>query len=181
MVKKRWGSEYDERCDLLLDECALLIHDAKLICVGTIVDCNAFKSGSVPKLKKATYDDPHYLAFQWTVLRSLERVEWGDTDALLGLLLDDDYEKAIHCYQLLRSLKEQHPESKKRISGICFCSDDKYPGVQAADIIAHEARRLATEKAPEPSKRFRLLTQNLSNQPHMFDEKALLRLEDEFK
>lgn len=181
IMKRRWGTEYDERCELLLDEFALLIKQAELICVGATVDCRPFKCGNLPRLKARIYDDPHYLAFQWTVLRALERIEWGDSDALLGLLLDDDYEKAMHCYGLLRSLKTQNPECKKRISGICFCSDDKYPGVQAADMIAYESRNLMLHNEPEPSQRFRLLTQNLAHQPHIFNEKGLLLLEREIE
>lgn len=179
IVKQRWGKEYEDRRELLLDEFSCVISESKILCVGAVVDCNAFKSLSLPKVKKSSRDDPHYLAFQWTVLRSIERVEWGDSDGLLGLLLDDDHEKALHCYALLHRLKEQYPQIRKRVSGICFCNDDKYPGVQAADMIAFEARRLMVAGKTAPSQRFLLLTQNGVEQPHLFDTLALENLERE--
>ena len=179
VVKKRWGDEWDARREDMLKRFSQLIYDEKLLCVGAIVDCHAFKTAAIPKLRAKLDNDPHYLAFQWTITTSIRNVEWGDSDALLGLLIDDDYDKAVHCYGLLHALKKDLPEVKKRISGICFCNDEKYPGIQAADIIAHESRRLFTGEEAHPSERFLRLTWDGQHQPHKFDEKSLLTVEQE--
>jgi hypothetical protein len=98
----------------------------------------------------------------WVVLRSIEKVEWGDHDVALSLVLDDNEQTAVTCYQLLRKLRLLKPELKKRISGICFVEDSRYPGVQAADLIAYEARRYMVGKLvnsdQEPSKLLVTLT-----------------------
>jgi len=179
-VKQRWGSDWESKRDSMLADLAEIICGHKLVSVGATVDCDAFKTLNIPKARAGVYNDPHYLAFQWVVLRSLEKVEWGTSDALLGLLLDDDEEKAMSCYALLRSLKKQHPESKKRISSICFVNDEVYPGVQAADVLAFESRRLLIERQSKPSKLFERLTSELQHSPHLFDERALLELEKQF-
>ena len=175
-VRVKWGDEWETKKDSMLDDFATLIYDSPIICVGATIDCAAFLA--LPALKKRV-GDAHYIAFQWAVLRALEKVEWGESDALMGLLLDDDYEKAVHCYALLRSLKEQHPETKKRISSICFCNDKVFPGVQAADMIAMRRGDLGWASEPKPSPRYLRLTGGGMHGPHLFDAAALTALEEE--
>lgn len=177
-VKRKWGADWEKKRDEMLLGFANVVYDSKVACVGASIDCSAYKM--FPKTMKATYQDAHYLAFQWTVLRSIEKVEWGDSEALLGLVMDDDQEKAIHCYQLFTSLKKQKPEIKKRISGICFSNDKFYPGLQAADMIAYEARNLMTKGEPKPSEFFLRLTSDGFSQPHLFNAATLGEFEKQF-
>jgi hypothetical protein len=177
-VKNKWGAEWDEKKEKMLDDFAAIIEKTKIVCVGAVVDSGAYKSLNIPKVKENWSNDPHYLAFSYTVIGTLGKVDWaGDPRATLGLIVDDDEEKAIPCYYLLKRLKEVHPQAKQRISGICFGDDSLYPGIQAADFIAHEARRLLINKQAAPSERFLRLTLRGQHQPWLFDAEALRREE----
>lgn len=179
-VKNRWGDQWDTKKEKMLDDFATIIEETKIVCVGAVVDSIAYKTLDIPKVRENWSDDPHYLAFSYTVMGLWGKVDWsGDPHATIGLIMDDDEEKAIPCYCLLKSLREQVPKAKERISGICFGRDDLYPGIQAADIIAHEARRLLTNKQ-SPSERFLRLTTRGQHQPWLFDAEALRRSEADF-
>jgi hypothetical protein len=163
----------------MLDDFASIIEDSKVVCAGAVVDTRSFRDMDLPLLKaELQEEDPHYFAFEVTVLTSLEKVMWGGSEDVLGLQVDDDEEKAMLCYQLLRSLKSHSAKARERIAGICFVSDALYPGIQAADMLAHEARRLMTGSEAEPSKRFLRLTCNLQHQPMLFNAAMLQKIED---
>jgi hypothetical protein len=176
-VKNRWGNDWPQKSENMLDDFASIIEESKVVSVGAVVDARSFRDMSLPMLKAELPDkDPHYFAFEITVLTSLETVTWGGSEDVLGLQVDDDEEKSILCYQLLRALKSHSAKARQRISGICFVSDALYPGVQAADMLAHEARRIMVEHLP-PSKRFLRMTYNLAHQPTLFDAAYLQRME----
>jgi hypothetical protein len=178
-VKNRWGSDWDHKSEEMLDDFASIIEGAKVVSVGAVVDARSFRGMSLPLLKaELQEEDPHYFAFEVTVLTSLEKVTWGGSEDVLGLQVDDDEEKAILCYQLLRSLKSHSAKARERIGGICFVSDALYPGIQAADMLSHEARRLMVEHLP-PSERFLKMTYNLAHEPTLFDAAYLQKMEDQ--
>lgn len=177
-VKDRWKDEYVQKCDEMLDRFASVIFDSEVVALGAVVDAKSFRDMSLPELKKDTYNDPHYLAFSVVVMRALALITWADKEGTLGLLVDDDEEKAFHCYQLLNSLKLHSPEVKDRVSGICFVSDHIYPGIQGADMFAHEARRLMTNQLPA-SERFLRMTRKGTYQPFLFGAERLQEMEND--
>jgi hypothetical protein len=179
-LSQKYGSAWPAKCQELLDEFSLIIKGQKLLCVGAVIDVNAFKSLSLPILQARTTGDPHYLAFESAIVLAISNVLWGDSNATMGLIMDDDEEKAHHCYELYRMLRGHVAKAKERLSGICFANDDLYPGIQAADILAHESRRLMVDGA-SPSQRFRNLTHDLNQQPILLDAKRLQEWEAELQ
>ena len=180
-VSQKYGEKWPVKCQELLDEFSAIIEQQKLISFGTVIDVKAFQSLNLPILRERTAGDPHYLAFETTVLGALEKVLWGDpSSGTMGLIMDDDQEKAMSCYRLYRMIREHIPKAKERISGICFASDELYPGIQAADILAHESRRLMAEAAPV-SERFKKLTCNGEHQPILLNSERLQKMEDEIR
>jgi len=178
-VKDRWGVDYANKCEQMFDDFASVIEETRVVCAGAVLDALSFRNMSLPLLKaELKEEDPHYFAFEVTVLTSLEKVLWTDAEGVLGIMVDDDEEKAIQCYRLLRLLKSHNVKAKERIGGICFASDALYPGIQAADMLAHEARRLMTGSQAEPSKRFLRMTCNLQHQPMLFNAVTLQKIED---
>lgn len=176
-VKTRCGTEWDTKRDEMLARLAMKVQEHTLICIGAVVDSGHFRS-MPDSTFKAKVEDPHYLAFQDVVLRSVDKVNWGDSDdRAIGFVLDDNEQTAVTCYQLLRKLKLLKPELKKRISGICFVEDSRYPGVQAADMIAYEARRLMVGKMKDsalpPSAMYVALTGALDHKPFYYNAEVL--------
>jgi len=180
-VSQRYGKKWPEKCQEILDDFCAIVAEQKLVCFGTVIDAKAFQSLNLPILKERTTGDPHYLAFETTVVGALEKVIWGDpASGTMGLIMDDDEEKAMHCYRLFRLVREHHPKAKERVSGICFASDDVYPGIQAADMLAHECRRLMVANEPA-SERFKRLTCNGEHQPILLSAQRLQEWEAELQ
>ena len=177
-ISQKWGDKWPGKRDEVIGEFATIIDKEKLVCFGAVIDVESFSKMDLPILKARSEGDPHYLAFELTVVGSLEKVLWGDSNGTMGLVMDDDEEKAIHCYKLLKMVKAHEPKVKERVSGICFGSDDLYPGIQAADILAHESRRMMTHDEA-PSKRFQQLTCNGQHKPILLDAAMLQSMENE--
>jgi superfamily I DNA and RNA helicase len=63
----------------------------------------------------------------------------------ISLILDDEEEKSIECYRLLKKLKRSLPDAKERIVSMCFSDDRAIAALQASDLFAYftraEARR----------------------------------------
>jgi hypothetical protein len=179
-LSQKHGDKWPDKRQELLKEFATIIEQHKLVCFGTVIDAVAFKSLGLPILQERTTGDPHYLAVETTMVGALEKVLWGDSNATMGIVMDDDEEKAIPCYALYRMVRQHHPKAKERYSGICFASDDLYPGIQAADMLSHESRRLMVEAAP-PSELFKKLTCNGEHQPILLNAERLQQWEGELK
>jgi hypothetical protein len=65
------------------------------------------------------------------------------------------------------------------------CNDDSYPGLQLADMISYESRRLMVEKLKnskaEPSELFQSLTLLLTHQPHLYTPEVLDKMHADAK
>lgn len=113
--------------------------------------------------KKA--EDTHYLAFQQAVMTALKKTEGFSLNDSISVILDDDEKYSLECYKLLNKIKINHPEWRRRITGICFVDDRTCPPVQAADMISYCTRDqlIARPKSrlapmPPPNALFRVLT-----------------------
>jgi hypothetical protein len=66
---------------------------------------------------------------------------------------------------------------RKGIHGIAFVNDESFPGVQAADVIAYESRRLMVDEMKDPntqpSELLKPLTLGLTHQPLHFTPAVL--------
>jgi hypothetical protein len=190
-VKEKWGHEWGKKRDIMLDQFSELILDAKIVCVGAVVDSKHFKSlcGIDPQFK-TVHRDPVHMAFHTFVMRAIDRVETVDKYSPIGIVIDNDREFAMKVYEQLEGLKDSGAHGQKfsrvkeRVHAISFVNDDSYPGVQAADMIAYEARRVMVERITDPtytSELYDNLTFARIHQPHFYTPAALDALHSELK
>jgi len=190
-VKEDWGTAWEKKRDLMLRELSEIICDAKIVCVGAVVDSKHFRAicDADPDFKKA-HRDPVHMAFHTFVMRGIDRVETTDKCSSIGIVIDNDKEFAMECYKQLESLKDlaAHDQKfarvKERVHAISFVKDDSYPGVQAADMIAYEARRAMVERITNPdytSELYDNLTFARTHQPHFYTKEVLDGLHAELK
>lgn len=175
-IKNQWGADWEAKRDLMLDDLAATVRNAHLVCVGVATDAKHFRSMPDSDFKRECRD-PVFMAFHHLVMRSIERASIIDDRSPISIVIDDgDEEYAIGCYKLLNTLKQHpHPVFKKvrdRIDGMCFGNDRSYPGIQAADMVAYEARRLLVDRIKdpkaEPSKLLHSLTLMGIHQPGVY-------------
>ena len=106
--------------------------------IVTAVDVEAYGKAS-PAFHNTFGRDPHYFAFARAVNEILVCPEIPK-DYEVGLILDDDEQKAIECYRLLKKMKLQSEQVRKRVTSICFDSDRSSIPVQASDLFAYLTR-----------------------------------------
>lgn len=184
-VKARWGRDWEARRDLMLNDFVQTIRSAQIVALGAVVDAKHFRSLPDSDFKKESRD-PLYLAFHTVVMRGIETTEVVDKHSPISIVVDDDQDYSIGCYKLLDVLRT-HPDLmfskvKERIHGMCFGNDKSYPGIQAADMLAYESRRLMVEKIRDPnfpaSEMYLALTLFLQHQPHFYTPAILDQLAD---
>lgn len=160
-------------------EFAGLVNRSHLVCVGTVVDAEHFQKLPDCNFKRAM-NDPLYLAFYHVVRDSLDHIDQVYPNRLrqLAIVVDDDEQYSVKCYELLNGMRKQFPdEINRRVDQLCFGKDAGYPGLQAADMIAYEARtRLVdTKKNPssEPGLLYARLTRGGLHQPKLYTPEYL--------
>jgi hypothetical protein len=176
-VKQDWGTSWDEKRDLMLRDFAETVRGSDIVCVGAVVDAKHFRSlaDRDPLFKKA-HRDPIHMAFHTFVMRGLDRTEIIDKHSPVGVVVDDDHEFSMNCYEQLETLKATFPRVKDRVHAISFVNDDSYPGIQAADMIAYETRRIMVERITKPDATSDLyddLTFLRTHQPHFYTPSVL--------
>jgi hypothetical protein len=65
----------------------------------------------------------------------------------IGVVVDDDYEDSIRYHGWVRELRRKQSPFGRAIKSLCFSSDEGFPLIQAADMLAYFAR----EKYLNPS------------------------------
>ncbi|MGB7583256.1 MAG: DUF3800 domain-containing protein [Terriglobales bacterium] len=150
-VKQEWGKTWEKRRDLMLNDFAAIIRSAQIACVGAVVDAKHFRelAESDPKFKEA-HRDPIHLSFHTFVMRGIEKTEIIDKHSAIGIVVDEDREFSMKVYEQLNSLRDTFAKVRERVHAVSFVNDVTYPGVQAADMISYEARRLMVEKNKNP-------------------------------
>jgi len=169
-VRNKWGERWEPDRDTMLQEFARIIDQAQLMCVGSVVDSEYFRSMPDSPYKQEARN-PIFLSLQILLVDSIESVRLAPQP--ISIVIDDDREYAMECYKWINVLKDTLPAVKKFLVGICFANDDAYPGVQAADMIAYEARKRMVEKKAnpdsEPSEMYARLTHLGRTQPKLVD------------
>ncbi len=187
-VKDKWGESWAIKRNDLLGELAEIVRSSGIVCVGAIVNAKHFRlvADSDPAFKKL-YRDPIHMAFHTFVMRGIDKIEVIDKHSPIGIVVDDDEEFGMQIHQQFNTLKKNldselqktHDErvrdsirrAKNRLHAISFVNDDSYPGVQVADMIAYEARRIMVERLTQPDATSALydeLTFGRSNQPKFY-------------
>ena len=176
VIRAHWGSLWETKREEMLDEFAGIVRRASLAATGCLVDCVHFRNLPESEFKTAA-KDPHYLAFQYVALEAIRITERVDDCSPIGIVVDGDNETSAECFARLIALKDQSPKAKKRIHMLGFANDSSFPGIQAADMLAYESRRLMAERSINkyaiPSKRLILLTLDFVHQPHLMTAQKL--------
>jgi hypothetical protein len=150
-IKAKWGKDWEYRRDMLLHDLGTILRSAQIVAVGAVVDVAHFRSLADSEFKRVVQDDPLFLAFHQVVLRGIEKTEIVDKCSSIGIVIDDDRESSLSCYKMLHILKQTFPKVRERISLVSFANDVRYPGIQAADMLAYESRKLMVERKKDPN------------------------------
>ena len=183
-VKKEWGGLWERKRDDMLDEFAHIIMRSHAACVGSVVDADYFEHLPSSPFKQQM-QNPLYMSFHHSVMTSLDKIDRLSDEHHLSVVLDDDEEYAMKCYQVLNGLRRTFERVRRRIDSICFGNDKAYPALQAADMIAYESRKLMierkTDKDSEPSKLYAALTRKGVHSPHLYTPGDLDQLQANIK
>ncbi len=176
-VKDDWGTAWEKKREIMLRDFGELIRQSDIVCVGALVDAKHFRTlADSDGLFRQAHRDPIHMAFHTFVMRGIDRVEMTDKHSPLGVVIDDDHDFSKRAYDQLASLKATFPRVRERVHAISFVNDSSYPGVQAADMIAYEARRAMVERITNPdytSELYDNLTFMRTHQPHFYTPKVL--------
>jgi hypothetical protein len=172
-VKEEWGDSWESKRDLMLGDFAATIHGAQIACVGAVVDTAHFRMlAAKDPLFLQLHKDPIHMAFHTFVMQGIEKTEIIDKHSPIGIVIDEDPEFSMACYEQLNSIRRLFPKVKERVHAVSFVNDVTYPGIQAADMISYESRRLMVDRANKPddspSKMYLALTLHLTHQPHFY-------------
>jgi Protein of unknown function (DUF3800) len=110
-----------------------VVHKLNGVAIAVAVDVDAYSR--VRELHRDFTRDPHYFAFFMVVNNLLTHCSIPRRHTV-GLIFDDEQEKALRSYRLLKRMKRQIPEVTSRVTSICFSDDRDAPQVQAADLFA---------------------------------------------
>jgi Protein of unknown function (DUF3800) len=117
------------------------------LAISVSVDVRAYEKTKA--IHELYGDDPHYFACFMAISNMLTFFAIPKPYTI-GLICDDEEQKAMRCYQLLNKLKRNIPEVRQRITSICFSDDRGAPQVQTADLFAYlsrlEAQRIFAER-----------------------------------
>lgn len=150
-VKQRWGNTWDKRKDDMLMSFGKLVYTANLVCVGSTIDAAHYEKMPDTDYKR-DMKDPLYLAFYNLVRNAIDKLDNLHTEHTLSVVIDDDQQSSENYYNLLGAMRKQFPkEVSERISALGFGNDVAYPGLQAADMLAYESRRLMVERKKDPN------------------------------
>lgn len=187
-IKEQWGQSWEDKRDVMLSELATIVKGSGAICVGGIVDAAHFRkvADSDPAFR-VICKDPIYFSFQSLLMRGIDKTEVIDSHSSIGLVIDDDEEFAMEVYRQFNVIKKEldpqlrrrYDEStlaklkrvKDRVQTISFADDASHPGLQAADMIAYETRRMMVERITNPeatSELYEQLTFFRTNQPKFY-------------
>lgn len=177
-VKVRWGKGWVQRRDMMLAEFAGLIERSHAVCIGSVVDSGNFASR--PTKFTEHWPNPLYMSFHHIIMTALDKIDRLSDEHHLSVVLDEDREYAMRCYDVLDALRITFPRVKKRIDSISFGNDKAFPSLQMADMIAYESRRLMQERKANPdappSNLYTSLTRIGLHQPHFYNPEALDKL-----
>jgi hypothetical protein len=81
--------------------------------------------------------DPYYTAFARALIELVDHVKDDDR---ISLICDDDRETALDCYRHYRGLQHARPDIRKKFASLTFATDDDFPALQAADMVAYLSR-----------------------------------------
>lgn len=121
-------------------------------------------------------NDPYYFAFARGILELAEKVSSEDQ---ISLICDEDPETAPMCYAHYEALKVADDKVKEKIVSLTFASDEHFPCLQAADMVAYLARREARFRFYNKKDAFQELFHYLISDPEADATKWIALFADE--
>jgi hypothetical protein len=174
-VKDDWGTNWESKRNVMVKQFAEIVVRCNIVCVGAVIDAEHYRS--LPRDKFTEAHTPVSFAFQHALIKAVMATEVTDKHSPISVIIDDDREDSMRCYELLGTLRNLVPKIKERVDGICFVNDRSYPAVQAADMIACESRLLmearANDSTKEASDVYLLLTRWGIHQPSLYTPDSL--------
>jgi hypothetical protein len=172
-IKSKWGKTWDKRKEDMLRSFGRIVLQSNAVAVGSTVDSAYYEKMPETDYKRDMHD-PLYLAFYNLVRNALDTLDNTSTCHTLSVIVDDDQQSAENYYNLLGGMRKQFPiEVNSRISQLAFGNDVAYAGLQAADMLAYESRRLMVERKKDsaiaPSDLYVALTLQGLHQPTFYD------------
>jgi hypothetical protein len=123
-----WDDPAITRDNLLMELMGVIVrHD--FVCHSIWIDHLKVPSKRLPKAKVNQ--------FRMLLRQLLHQVP---DDFTLHLLVDEDQEAAMDYYRLFHRFKNEVPQFRDRLAGICFFSDTDVPHIQCADFLAYLGR-----------------------------------------
>ncbi|MGD0798227.1 MAG: DUF3800 domain-containing protein [Acidobacteriaceae bacterium] len=184
---------WDSWRDTMLGEFGQLVLNANSVCVGSVVDAEAYRRIRETPNMRLVNEDSNVYTLQNAIMNALDKIETVDRNPSVSIIIDDDHETAKNYYDSLLNLRtmidnpllplEQRPRFeriKRCVHSLAFCNDAFFPPLQAADMISYEARRFKVEQKigvdVEPSDRYALLTRGGLAQPQFYTEAVLEKI-----
>ncbi|MFZ0868883.1 MAG: DUF3800 domain-containing protein [Candidatus Sulfotelmatobacter sp.] len=200
-IKTDWGDAWERKRDLMLGEFSLLIRNSPIVSIGAIVDSAHFRTvADADEDFKKLYRDPIFMALHTFIFRGIDATEVIDKRSPIGIVIDEDEEWSPRLYEhfinLRKDLDDQirktHSETEKksiarfreRVHAVSFVNDVSYPGIQAADMISYEARKIMVARMTNPEATSELyddLTFLRSNQPRFYRPEVIDELRGSLK
>lgn len=190
-IRDAWGVSWEERRWEMLKQFASIIANSSLVSVGSVVDAAHFKTLGESRFKK-DMKNPIFMSLYLLLMNSIDRIDSINTSLPISIIIDDDEEYAMQCYQFITAMKSADPATspseilrvRQRISAITFANDDSYPALQMADMIAYEARaemvsRLS-DKYKNPSMLYIALTKKMLHQINLCTAEILDKMQREY-
>jgi hypothetical protein len=121
----------------------------RAIAVGILVqDFERIRQVS-PEARKYFREDPYEAALQSLVYESAKIVSERDSRGCIGYVSDDGSRSPVYS-AIYHDFKKKNPEIAEIMRGISHLDDTKWPGLQAADIVAHVANQVFKEICDKP-------------------------------
>lgn len=178
-IKNDWGDLWEMRRDDMLKEFSSILLHARLACVGCAVDAKHFRTMPDSAFKR-DLKDPLFFSFYVLLRNAIEKVEKIDKSSSISIVVDDDEQYAMRCYEFLNGAKRHFPVIRERITAITFGNDGAYPALQMADMVAFESRMALVERMKdaksEPSLNYIALTKKMLHQPNLCTAEVLVSL-----
>lgn len=182
-TRDQWGQDWEVKRDAMLAEFGHTIRVSSVVCVGAVVDANAYRKIQKDPTCILNDKDSNVFAFQSLLTTAIEKVETVDRQNAISVVVDDDPEHAMDYYRILETLRtnplapDKFAKFRKRIHGISFSKDESYPGLQAADMIAFESRNFMRNRMADPASTptdlFLRLTHAGMHRPYIYTEATL--------
>lgn len=134
----------ETRRDELLVECAKLIKSRSGMTF--VSEISKIEFATLPENLRRKLKDPIYGGFE-VCMRSLVH-EFPNHD--LCLCCDESEEYASTCLKIYQTVKSRSLDLKPRLASLTFGDDTKFPGLQAADMVAYCANRVLRESFNAP-------------------------------